>query len=81
MLGTITKARIRYAPIPSGGYVRKSAKPRVAIKDEFEYSAPCPVCDKRALDISVLPDTQIRVRLKCPHCHKLIKIPLGRAPP
>jgi len=80
MLGMKTKARkTRVAVL--GVHIKKDTKSCAAITDEFEYSAPCPVCEKRALDITDLPDTQVRVRLKCPHCHKLIKIPLGRAPP
>ena len=80
MLGTIAKARIRQVSAP-GVHIKKDTKPCATNTDEFEYSAPCPVCEKRALDITDLPDTQVKVRLKCPHCHKLIKIPLGRAPP
>ena len=80
MLGMITKAGTTQSPAPCG-YIRKAAKPRAVIKDEFDYSASCPVCDKRALDISDLPDTPVRVRLKCPHCHKLIRIPLSGVPP
>lgn len=35
----------------------------------------CPVCGKRACDISDLPKEKIYIELKCPHCNKLVKIP------
>lgn len=35
----------------------------------------CPVCGKRACDISELPKEKIYIELKCPHCNKLVKIP------
>jgi phage FluMu protein Com len=35
----------------------------------------CPVCGKRACDISDLPEEKIYIELKCPHCKKLVKIP------
>ena len=38
--------------------------------DESFSPVPCTICDKRILDISGL-----EVRLKCPHCHKIIRIP------
>ena len=80
MSGLIAKEKAKRITLPrtnSGTGV----KPRSTAEDEFGYSAPCPVCDKRALDITALPGIAVRVRLKCPHCHKLVKIPLGRAPP
>lgn len=35
----------------------------------------CPCCGKRAFDISRLPKEQIEIELKCPNCHKFVKIP------
>ena len=66
---------------PVSGVNGLSAAPFTIMENEFEYSAVCPVCDKRALDITDLPDTPIRARLKCPHCHKIIEIPLCETPP
>ena len=43
--------------------------------DESFSSIPCTICDKRAFDISGFPPTVFEVRLKCPHCHKIIHIP------
>lgn len=34
----------------------------------------CPCCGRRAFDISRLPKEQIEIELKCPNCHKLIKV-------
>ena len=35
----------------------------------------CPMCGKRAFDIEPLPREQVEVELKCPNCHKLVRIP------
>jgi len=80
MPGTITKARVTQFPV-SCSPVRKAAKPQVDIVDEFEYKAACPVCGKRVFDLSDLPSTPVRVRLKCPHCRKIVKIPFAGASP
>jgi hypothetical protein len=45
------------------------------MEEPLEYSVLCPVCAKRAFDISELPPTTIMVRLKCPHCRKIVQIP------
>lgn len=34
----------------------------------------CPCCGKRAFDISELPNEAIIVELKCPQCHKVVKV-------
>ena len=34
----------------------------------------CPKCGKRAFDISVLPKEQIEIELKCPNCHRFVRI-------
>ena len=39
----------------------------------------CSICNKRAIDISELPDRPIRLRHKCPHCKNLIVTPLTAA--
>ena len=43
----------------------------------LEYMVPCPVCEKRAFDISELPERLINVRLKCPHCNKIVQLSLA----
>ena len=32
----------------------------------------CPVCGRRAFDISKIPTEQIEVELKCPHCKHIV---------
>ena len=32
----------------------------------------CPVCGKRAADVN--SDGKVELELKCPHCHKLVKV-------
>ena len=44
--------------------------------DELEYTVPCPSCTGRAFDFSGLPQGLLRVRLKCPHCRKIVEIPI-----
>lgn len=34
----------------------------------------CSCCEKRAFDISALPNENIVIELKCPHCGKLVKV-------
>lgn len=34
----------------------------------------CPVCSKRACDVSDLPKEKMYIELKCPHCKKVVKI-------
>jgi uncharacterized Zn finger protein len=34
----------------------------------------CPECGKRAFDISVLPKEQIEIELKCPNCHRFVRV-------
>jgi endogenous inhibitor of DNA gyrase (YacG/DUF329 family) len=46
------------------------------MEEPLEYSVACPVCEKRVFDISDIPATPIRVRLKCPHCHKIVQVPV-----
>ncbi|MDR1439325.1 MAG: hypothetical protein LBJ10_04805 [Clostridiales bacterium] len=48
----------------------------MAMEEPLEYMVSCPVCDKRAFDISELPRAPISVRLKCPHCHKIVQVPV-----
>jgi hypothetical protein len=46
------------------------------VKDKFGYTASCPLCKRRVLDISTMPDDSVYVRLKCPHCRQIVKIHL-----
>jgi len=52
----------------------KPDDPLVVAEDSFEYMAPCPVCEKRVFDVSDPPDSPTRIRLKCPHCRKVVRI-------
>jgi hypothetical protein len=80
MQNTTSKARIRLAPAPYS-HTRKGAIPRTALIDEFGYTASCPICGKRVFDLTDLPGTTVQVRMKCPHCRKIVKIPfLGASP-
>ena len=43
---------------------------------ELEYTVPCPSCTGRAFDLSGLPQELIFVRLKCPHCERIVETPI-----
>ena len=49
-------------------------------EDTFDYIVPCPICDKRSIDVSDLPENLIRLRYKCPHCNNLVVTPLVQEP-
>ena len=46
---------------------------------QLEYLVPCPNCDKRTIDFSETSDNMVLVRLKCPHCRKIVSTPLTTA--
>jgi len=54
----------------------KPDEPHMVMEDSFLYMAPCPVCEKRVFDISDPPDKLTLIRLKCPHCRNIVKIPI-----
>jgi endogenous inhibitor of DNA gyrase (YacG/DUF329 family) len=56
-------------------YSAPEANAMAAAEEPLEYLVRCPRCDRRVFDISELPPNLIRVRLKCPHCHKIVEIP------
>ena len=43
----------------------------------FEYTASCPICAKRIFDSTDIPGNSVHVRLKCPHCKRIINIPFS----
>ena len=46
------------------------------MEDFLEYKVSCPLCEKRAIDVSDLPERLIRLQYKCPHCHNIVQTPL-----
>jgi len=49
----------------------------VVAEPAFEYTAPCPKCDRRVFDSTGITGNPVFVRLKCPHCRKIVSIPLS----
>ena len=48
-----------------------------AVTDEpLDYMISCPVCERRAIDFSELPERLINLRYKCPHCRNVVDTPL-----
>lgn len=39
-------------------------------------SVKCTICNKRAFDIKMIPGEPVEIQLKCPHCHKIVNIPI-----
>ena len=66
--GARARPQIIYAPPPSAI--------DLAMDDALEYMIPCPICKKRTIDVSELPERLIRLRYKCPHCRNIVTTPL-----
>jgi len=79
MVSAVDKRKNGKKPILYGAEVKdKPDDPLIVAEPLFEYMAACPVCEKRVLDISDPPDNhQTRIRLKCPHCRRIVKIPIS----
>ena len=43
----------------------------------FEYTASCPKCERRVFDSTDIPGNSVYVRLKCPHCKRIVNIPFS----
>ena len=65
--------RNKYAGIGKNNF----GKTMAAAEDAFGRRATCPMCERRIFDVSDIPDDPVRVRLKCPHCRKIVKIPIS----
>ena len=50
---------------------------RTETDESFKYITPCPICGKRVFYVSEPPDKPTRIRLKCPHCRKIVRIPIS----
>ena len=48
----------------------------VPVEDTLYYVVICPICKKRTIDVSPLPENTITLRYKCQHCRNIIKVPL-----
>jgi len=62
------KVPIIYQPPPNIKYMTS--------EDILDYTAICPICEKRTIDVSDLPEHLIKLRYKCPHCHNIVTTPL-----
>ena len=49
------------------------------MEEQPDYTVACPICEKRAIDISQLPERPIKLRYKCPHCRNIVVTPLMAA--
>jgi hypothetical protein len=46
------------------------------INEQPKYIILCPICKKRVIDVSELPERLIKLRYKCPHCRNIVITPL-----
>ena len=49
----------------------------LSTEKQLDFTVSCPVCDKRAFDISETRGNIVKIRLKCPHCRKVVEMPLS----
>jgi len=78
MVSAIEKKKTGREPIVySTKNLDKPHDPLIVAEDSFEYTAPCPMCERRVLDVDDPPERPTRVRLKCPHCRRVVRIPLS----
>jgi len=62
----IKKPTQRYKPPPA------EAPP------EYSVEMSCPLCGRRACDLSDYPNAPMWVGMKCPHCHNIIHLNIKR---
>jgi len=75
MTNVISKTgNLRKPSIIGSSHNRNRAGASSVKDDPFEYTAPCPICDKRTLDVSGLPESMVMLRYKCPHCRNIVVI-------
>ena len=78
----ISTANMRMkTPMAACGLHAVNERRNKRLPDEFSYTASCPICEKRVFDVSDLPHKPVKVRLKCPHCRKIVDIPFSGEPP
>ena len=77
MVSVTDKRKDRRKPITYDTGADKPDEPLMVAEEFFEYMASCPLCRRRVFDISDIPDDPVRVRLKCPHCRNIVKIPIS----
>ena len=73
-----TKERCKQAQQIKYGTQRPNA-PVTVMEQAIEYIAPCPKCDRRVLDVLEPPERKAKVRLKCPHCRRIVNIQIAAA--
>jgi len=42
---------------------------------KYEVIMACPICNRRAFDLSIYPHEPIWIGLKCPNCNNIIHVP------
>ena len=55
----------------------KPDDPLAVMEEILDYIAPCPVCERRVFDVFDAPDKPTKIRIKCPHCRSVVKIPIS----
>ena len=71
--------------------ITSEAKPQITYKPpqgvmmsvaeaDMDYMVSCPLCEKRTMDASDLPEQVVTLRYKCPHCKNIVRSPLVALP-
>lgn len=80
MLNTIDKRKPKLKPVSYAKNTEDQHEdPPASAGDSFGYMAACPICEKRIFDVSKLTGSPVYVRLKCPHCRKIVRISISEA--
>jgi len=62
---------------PQRIYTPPSTSAPEVMEKEPVYMVQCPQCEKRTIDVSELPERPIKLRYKCPHCKRVVIVPLA----
>jgi transcription elongation factor Elf1 len=57
--------------------IEDKLKSRISRK-QLRYKMRCPMCGKRAFDISEMPADTVIIELKCPNCRNIVEIQCGK---
>lgn len=60
--------------LSSGGLDYRDGKPSVSMTHHRHMRTYCPICERRAFDVSEGKPGSIGIIMKCPNCHKFVMV-------
>lgn len=63
-------------PIFSNNGLVSPERSSVSSEIPYKHREYCPICEKRAFDVSNLESGNIGIELKCPHCRNIVLVPI-----